>query len=102
MNLIVKLLLFQIYGKFHYNYNRERSVSVSKYLHSILKNKDKRYSENPQYIIYCLDWLEKEIVFSTKQFVQRKQFQSDINVRQLMNEDNVRNLFSEDQLYAAF
>ena len=89
-------------GKFHYNYNRERPISVSKYIHSKLKNKDKRYSESPQYIFYCLDWLEKEIIFSTKQFVQRKQFQSDINVGQLVNVDNVRNLISEDQLYASF
>ena len=89
-------------GKFHYNYKREVAITPSKYIHSRLKNCDKRYSENPQYIFYCLDWLEKEIVNSTKQFVQRKQYQSDISAGQLMNVDHVRNMISDDQIYASF
>ena len=89
-------------GQFHFNYKRERPITVLKYIHSRLKNCNKKYSENPQYLFYCLDWLEKEVVNSTKQFVLRKRFQSDISVSQLTNVDSVKNMISDDQLYASF
>ena len=89
-------------GQFHFNYERERPITVLKYIHSRLKNCNMKYAEDPQYLFYCLDWHEKEVVSSTKQFVLRKRFQSDVSVGQLTNTGNVRNMIRDNQLYASF
>ena len=49
-----------------------------------------------------LDWVEKTAIASTVNFTQRKQFQSDLNVGQLLNQNNVQKMMSDDQLYASF
>merc|ERR1712142_1374128 len=46
-------------GKFGYNYQREKYISPTKYIHSRLKSCDDRFASDPQYIFQCLDWSEK-------------------------------------------
>ena len=70
-------------------------------LYSFLNNCIVSYSENPQYLFYCLDGLEEKVVNSTKQSIIYKYFQSDISVGQLTNRDNVRNIITDDQLPAS-
>ena len=48
-----------------------------------------RFATNPQYIFHALDWIEKNAVASSVNFAERKQFQSETNVGQLLNHDNV-------------
>lgn len=49
-----------------------------------------------------LDWVENTAVASTVNFTQRKQFQSDLNVGNLLNHSSVQRMISDDQLYASF
>ena len=67
----------------HFNFKRENPITVLKYIHSRLKNCNIKYAENPQHLFYCLNWLKKEVVNSTKQFITRKRFQIDISVGKL-------------------
>ena len=53
-------------------------------------------------MFYYLNYLEKGVISSTKQFIVHKCFQSDISVGQLTNTNNVRNMVTDDQLYALF
>ena len=89
-------------GKKHFNESREVSITPSKYIHARLKCCDSRFASNPQYIFHALDWIEKTAVNSSIHFMQRKQFQSDINAGKLLSSDNVRQMISEDQIFASF
>ena len=46
---------------------------------------DDRFAANPQYIFHALDWIELNAVPSSVHFPERKQFQSEINIGQLVN-----------------
>ena len=59
------------------------------YVHARLKCCYYRFATNPQYIFHALDWIEKNAVASSVNFAERKQFQSETNVGQLLNHDNV-------------
>ena len=59
------------------------------YVHAGLKCCYYRFAANPQYIFHALDWIEKNAVASSVNFAERKQFQSETNVGQLLNHDNV-------------
>ena len=67
-----------------------------------LKCCDNRFSTNPQYIFHLLDWIERHAVTSSVHFAERKQFQSEINVGQLVNLKNIRKIISDDQIFSSF
>ena len=67
-----------------------------------MKDLDDRFSSNPKYIFLALDWIERTVLASSIHFTQRKQFQSNINVGQLVNSDNIRRMISDDQIFASF
>ena len=67
-----------------------------------LKCCDDRFAANPQYIFYALDWIERNAVASSVHFAERKQFESEISVGQLVNHDNVRNRISDGQIFSYF
>ena len=46
--------------------------------------------------------LKKTAVASSVHFAERKQFQSEINVGQLVNQNNVRRIISDDQIFSSF
>ena len=52
--------------------------------------------------IPCSKWIERNDVASSIHFAERKQFQGDISVGQLVNTNNVRRLISDDQIFASF
>ena len=89
-------------GKNHYNEERKRYITPSKYIHARLKCSDDRFASNSQYIFHALDWIERNAVASSIHFTERKQFQSDINVGQLVNQHNITRLISDDQVFASF
>ena len=66
-------------------------------MHARLKCCDDRFAANPQYIFHALDWIKRNAVASSVYFAERKQFQSEINVGQLVNDDNVRRMVFDDQ-----
>ena len=68
-------------------------------MHARLKH-DKVFAANPQYIFHALDWIERNAVPSSVYFIERKQFQSEINVGQLVNHNNVRRMISDDQIFS--
>ena len=87
-------------GSNHINKEREIPITPSKYLHTRLKCCDDRFAANPQYIFHALDWIERNAVASSFYFAERKQFQSEIRVGQLVNHDNVRRIISDDQIFS--
>ena len=80
--------------------NGEIPITPSKYLHARLKCCDDRFPANPQYIFHALDCYERNAVASSVYFTEGKQFQSEINVGQLVNHSNVR--ISDDQIFSSF
>ena len=81
---------------------RKVQITPSKYVHARLKCCDDRFASNPQYIFHALDWIERNAVASSIHFAERKQFQSEINVGQLVNQDSVRRMISDDQIFGSF
>ena len=86
----------------HFNEEREIPITPSKYVHARLKCCDDRFASNPQNIFHALDWMEKNAVASSVHFAERKQFQSEISVGQLVNHNNVRRMISDDQIFSSF
>ena len=84
----------------HFNEEREIPITPSKYVHARLKCCDDRFASNPQNIFHALDWMEKNAVASSVHFAERKQFQSEISVGQLVNHNNVRRMISDDQIFS--
>ena len=98
-NLIGKHLHFlKSTGRNHFNEEREIPITPSKYGHTRLKCCDNRFASNPQYIFHALDWIERNAVARPVHFAERKQFQSEISVGQLVNHNNVRRMISDDQI----
>ena len=89
-------------GRNHFNEERETPVTPSKYVYASLKCCDDRFAATPQYIFHRLDWIEINAVASSVNFAERKQFQREINVDQLVNCDNVRKIISDDQIFSSF
>ena len=89
-------------GRNHFNEEREIPITLSKYVHARLKSCDDRFAANPQYIFHALDWIERNAVASSVYFAERKQFQSEISVGQLVNLDNVKRVISDDQIFSSF
>ena len=89
-------------GRNYFNKDREVPVTPSKYVHARLKCCDDRFAANPQYIFRALDWIEQNTVVSSVHFAERKQFQSGINVGQLVNDGNVRRMISDHQIFCPF
>ena len=89
-------------GRNHFNEEREIPITCSKYVHARLKCCDDRFAANPQYIFHALDWIERNAVASSVHFAERKQFQSEISVGQLVNHNNVRRMISDDQIFSSF
>ena len=81
----------------HFNEDRDNPITPSKYVHARLKCDD-RFASNSQYIFHALDWIERSAVASSIHFAERKQFQSDISVGQLMNKVFVKRMVSDDQI----
>ena len=86
----------------HFNEEREIPITPSKYVHTRLKCCDDRFASNPQYIFHALDWIERNAVASSVHFAERKQFQSEISVGQLVNHNDVRRMISNDQIFSSF
>ena len=68
---------------------------------------DDRFAANPQHIFHALDWIERNFVARKFiwnsveiHFAERKQFQSQIKVGQLVNHDSVRRMISDDQIFS--
>ena len=89
-------------GVNHFNEEREIPTTPSKYVHTRRKCCDDRFASNPQYIFHALDRIEKNAVASSVHFAERKQFQSEISVGQLVNHNNVRRMISDDQIFSSF
>ena len=90
-------------GKNHYNEERKRYITPSKYVHCRLKCSDGRFAENSQYLFHSLDWIEKNAVASSIHFTERKHFQSrEINAGQIVNQQNVTRLITDDLIFASF
>ena len=89
-------------GRNHFNEERETPITPSKYVHAKLKCCGDRFAANPQYIFHALDWIERNAVASSVHFAERKQFQSEISVGQLVNHNNVRRMISDDQIFSSF
>ena len=60
---------------------------------------DDRFAANPQYIFHALDWIERNAVESSVHFAERKQFQREISIGQLVNRNNVRRMISDYQIF---
>ena len=80
----------------HFNEDRDNPITPSKYVHVRLKCCDDRFASNSQYICHALNWIERNAV------AERKQFQSDIIVGQLMNKETVKRMISHDQIFSSF
>ena len=86
----------------HFNEEREIPIARSKYVHAGLKCCDDRFAANRQYIFHALDWIERNAVASSVHCAERKQFQTEINVGQLVNHGNVKKLIYDDQIFFSF
>ena len=89
-------------GRNYFNEETENPITPSKYVHARLKCCNDSFAANPRYIFQTLNWMERNAVASSVDFAERKQFQSEINVGQLVNHDNVRRMISDDQIFSSF
>ena len=89
-------------GRNPFNEEIETPVPPSKYVYTSLKCCDDRFAATPQYIFHRLDRTEINAVASSVNFDERKQFQREISVDQLVNCDNVRKIVSDDQIFSSF
>ena len=71
-------------------------------MHARLKCCGDRFGANPQYIFHSLVWIERNAVASSVYFAEGKQFQSEVNVGQLVNHDYTRMMISDDQIFSSF
>ena len=71
-------------------------------MHARLKCCDDRFAANPQYLFHSLDCIKRNAVASSIHFAERKQFQSEINLGQLVNHNNVKRMTSADQIFSSF
>ena len=71
-------------------------------MHARLKCCDDRFAANPQYVFHSLDCIKRNAVASSIHFAERKQFQSEISLGQLVNHNNVKRLISADQIFSSF
>ena len=55
-------------GKFHFNYPREKPITLSKYIHTRFKSCDARFASDPQYIFSMLDLLERTSISNAINF----------------------------------
>ena len=67
-----------------------------------LKCCDDRFAVNPQYIFHALEWVETNAVENSVHLFERRQFQSEISVDQLVNHGNVRRILSDDQVLSSY
>ena len=88
-------------GRNHFNEEREIPITPSEYVHARLKCCDDRFASNPQYIFHALGWIERDAVASSVHFAERKQFQNEISVGQLVNHNHVRRMISDDQIFTS-
>ena len=72
-------------GRNHLNEEREIPIAPPKYVNARVKYCDDRFAANPQCIFHALDWIKRNAVASSVHFTERKQFQSETNVGQLVN-----------------
>ena len=77
-------------GRNHFNEEREIPITPSKYVHVTLKCCDDRFAANHQSVFHALGWIERDAVASSIHFAERKQFQSEINIGQLVNHDQCK------------
>ena len=89
-------------GRSHFNEEREIPATPSKYVHARLKCCDYRIAASPQYIFHALGRIEKNAVASSVHFAERKQFQSEISVGQLVHHSNVRRMISDESDFLLF
>ena len=87
-------------GRSHFNEEREIPITLSKYAHAKLTCCDDKFAANPQYIFHTLDWIERNAVASSVDFAERKQFQNEISIGQLVNHNNVRRMIPDDQIFS--
>ena len=71
------------------------------FVHARLKCDD-RFATNLQNIFHALDCIKRSVVAISARFAERKEFQSEINVGQLVNRGNVRGMISDDQIFSCF
>ena len=71
-------------------------------MHARLKCCDDRFAANLQDTFHKLDCVTKNAVANSARFAGRKQFQSEINVAQLVSHRNVRWMISDDQIFSSF
>ena len=71
-------------------------------MHARLKCCDDRFTANPQCKFHALDWIKRNALASSVHFAERKQFQNEINVGQLVYHDNVRRMISDDHVFSSF
>ena len=88
-------------GRNHFNEEKEIPITPSNYVNTRLKCCNDRFASNPQYIFHALDWIESNVIASSAHFAERKQFQSEISVAQLVNHNNVKRMISDDQIFSS-
>ena len=71
-------------------------------MHTRVKCCDDRFASNPQHIVHALDWIERNVVAISVHFTERKQFQSEISVGQLVNHNNARRMMTDNQIFSSF
>ena len=59
-------------------------------MHARLKCCDDRFAANPKYIFHALGWIERKRIASSVHFAEKKQFQIEISVGQLVICGNVK------------
>ena len=63
---------------------------------------DSRFASDPQYIFQCLNWIEREMIFNTINFAERKRRQQPLTAGDIQNNSFLQNMISDAELYASF
>ena len=89
-------------GKFHFNSERKQKITPIKYAQTRLKCCDSRFASDPQYIFGLLNWVERETVYSTINFVERKRKCGPSKAADVQNNSTFKSLISDAEIFASF
>ena len=85
-----------------HNAERQKKLTVRKYINARLLSADGRFAENTEYIFQCLHWAETIDIKNSITMQLKKTRPGDINARKLRNPEYVVSLMKEDELFASF
>ncbi|MCP3900043.1 MAG: hypothetical protein GY707_10055, partial [Desulfobacteraceae bacterium] len=90
------------YGRFGYNCQRTKKLSVRQYVNARLLSHDNRFQRNTEYIFQCLHWCERNDIQNVINMSTRKVTGGDLTAGNLKDPNRCHRLMSDKELISNF